>query len=72
MSTRSKLLVVALIAFLLLRMLTKMSQEKQTLLETTRLVRTNLMHRKDFTRLRQLHRPPPLDSRQIMLNWGST
>src|SRR5947199_10582879 len=44
-------IAVALIAFLLLRMLTRMSQEKQTLLETTRLVRTNLMHRKDFTRL---------------------
>jgi len=65
-------IAVALIAFLLLRMLNKMSQEKQTLLETTRLVRTNLMHRKDFTRLKQLHTPPPLDSRQITLNWGST
>ena len=65
-------IAVALIAFLLLRMLTKMSQEKQTLLETTRLVRSNLMHRKDFTRLRQLPRPLPLDSPQIMLNWGST
>jgi hypothetical protein len=30
------------------------------------------MHRKDFTRLKQLHKPPPLDSRRIMLNWGST
>jgi IS4 transposase len=65
-------IAVALIAFLLLRMLNKMSQEKQTLLQTTRLVRTNLMHRKDFTRLSQIHRPPQLDSRQIMLNWGST
>ena len=65
-------IAVALIAFLLLRMLSKMSQEKQTLLETTKLIRTNLMHRKDFTRLRQLHRPPELNSRQIMLNWGST
>ena len=65
-------IAVALIAFLLLRILNKMSQEKQTLLETTRLVRTNLMHQKDFTRLKQLHKPPPLDSRQIMLNWGST
>jgi hypothetical protein len=65
-------IAVALIAFLLLRMSNKMSQDKQTLLETTRLVRTNLMHRKDFTRLRQLHRPPPVNSRQIMLNWGST
>jgi IS4 transposase len=65
-------IAVALIAFLLLRMLTKMSQEKQTLLETTRLVRTNLMHRKDFTRLRQLRQPPQLNSQQIMLDWGST
>ena len=65
-------IAVALIAFLLLRILNKISQEKQTLLETTRLVRTNLMHRKDFTRLKQLHRPPPLDSRQIVLDWGST
>ncbi len=62
---------VALIAFLLLRILNKMSQDKQTLLDTTRLVRINLMHRKDFTRLSQLHRPPKLNSRQIMLNWGS-
>jgi IS4 transposase len=65
-------IAVALIAFLLLRILNKMSQDKQTLLETTRLVRTNLMHRKDFTRLRQLHQPPQLDSRQSVLNWGST
>jgi IS4 transposase len=65
-------IAVALIAFLLLRILNKMSQEKQSLLETTRLVRTNLMHRKDFTRLGQLHKPPPLDSRQITLNWGLT
>jgi len=65
-------IAVALIAFLLLRTLNKMSQDKQTLLETTRLIRTNLMHRKDLTRLRQIHQPPQLDSRQIMLNWGST
>jgi DDE family transposase/uncharacterized protein DUF4372 len=65
-------IAVALIAFLLLRVLNKMSQDKQTLLETTRLVRTNLMHRKDFTRLRQLHQPFLPDPRQIMLNWGST
>src|SRR5450756_2781436 len=58
-------IAVALIAFLLLRMLNKMSQDKQTLLETTRLVRTNLMHRKDFTRLKQLQSPKPLDSRPV-------
>ena len=65
-------IAVALIVFLLLRILNKMSQEKLTLLETARLVRINLMHRKDFTRLKQLHKPPPPDSRQITLNWGST
>ena len=65
-------IAVALIAFLLLRMLAKMSQEKLTMLEATRLVRINLMHRKDFTRLKQSYQSPPLDSRQIMLNWGST
>ena len=62
----------ALIAFLLLGMLRKMAQDNQTLLETTRLVRTNLMHRKDFTRLKQFQKPPPLDSRQLSLNWSST
>jgi len=65
-------IAVALIAFLLLNMLRKMAQDKQTLLETTRLVRVNLMHRKDFTRLRQIQRPPPLDSAQFSLNWSST
>ena len=65
-------IAVALIAFLLLRILNKMSQEKPTFLETSRLVRSNLMHRKDFTRLKQLHKPPQLNTRQIMLNWGST
>jgi len=65
-------IAVALIAFLLLGMLRKIAQVHQTLLETTRLVRTNLMHRKDFTRLRQIQRPPPLDSKQLALNWGST
>ena len=63
---------VALIAYLLMKMLCKMAHVNQTLLETTRLVRTNLMHRKDFTRLKQLQRTPQLDSRQIVLNWGST
>jgi IS4 transposase len=65
-------IAVALIAFLLLSTLRKMAQDKQTLLETTRLVRTNLMHRKDFTRLKQLQKPPPLDSQQLSLNWSAT
>ena len=65
-------IAVALIAFLLLSLLRKMAQDQQTLLETTQLVRTNLMHRKDFTRLKQPQKPPPLNSRQLSLNWSST
>jgi hypothetical protein len=65
-------IAVALIAFLLLRIMHKMAQGKHGLLELTRLVRTNLMHRKDFTRLRLTQFPPPRDSRQLSLNWSST
>jgi hypothetical protein len=65
-------IAVALIAFLLLSLLCKMAQGNQTLLESTRLVRTNLMHRKDFTRLKQLQNPPPSDSQQLSLNWRAT
>ena len=65
-------IAVAPIAFLLLNTLRKMAQDKQTLLETIRLVRANLMHRKDFTQMRQIQRPPPLDSAQLSLNWSST
>jgi hypothetical protein len=65
-------IAVALIAFLLLSLLRKMAQDQQSLLETTRLVRANLMHRKDFTRLKQPQKPPPLDSQQLSLNWSPT
>jgi hypothetical protein len=65
-------IAVAPIAFLLLSMLRKMAQDKQTLLEPTRLVRTNLMHRKNFTHLKQFQKPPPLGSQQLSLNWRST
>ncbi len=65
-------IAVALIAFLLRSLLRKMAQDQQTLLETARLVRTNLMHRKDFTRLKQPQKHPPLDSSQLSLNWCST
>ena len=63
---------VAMIAFLLLGMLRKIAKGNQTLLETARLVRANLMHRKDFTRLKHPQKPPPLDSAQLSLNWSST
>jgi hypothetical protein len=65
-------IAVALIAFLLLHTLNRMTQAKHGFLELVRLVRSNLMHRKDFTRLRQHHAPPPIDSRQLALNWAST
>jgi IS4 transposase len=63
---------VALIAFLSLSLLQKMTKVQHSFLELVRLVRTNLMHRKDFTRLREICIPPPLDSRQLVLNWQST
>ena len=65
-------IAVALIAFVLLSQLRKMAQVNQTLLETTRLIRANLMHRRDFTALKQPQKPPPIDTRQLCLNWSST
>jgi hypothetical protein len=65
-------IAVALIAFLLVHLLQKMTQVKHGFLELVRLVRVNLMHRKDMTRLRQTQIPPPLDSRQLMLDWSTT
>jgi Transposase DDE domain/Domain of unknown function (DUF4372) len=65
-------IAVALIAFLLLHMLQKITQVKHGFLELVRLVRGNLMHRKDFTRLRQTQPPRPIDSRQLALDWSST
>jgi hypothetical protein len=63
---------VALVAYLLMKTLCKMAQVPQTLLETTRLLRANLMQRRDFTRLKQPETKPQIDSRQMSLSWGST
>ena len=65
-------IAVALIAFLLLRLLREITQANHGFLELVRLVRANLMHRKDFSRLRQNLPPPPIDSRQLQLNWAIT
>jgi hypothetical protein len=65
-------IAVALIAFLLLHLLHKMTKVQHRFLDLVRLVRANLMHRKDITRLRQSQAPPPIDSRQLTLNWGMT
>ena len=64
-------IAVALIAYLL-RALHKLTHEQRGFLELVRLVRGNLMHRKDFTRLRQTQAPRPIDSRQLTLDWSST
>jgi hypothetical protein len=63
---------VALIAYLRLQMAQKLSKEKHGFLEMVRLIRINLMHRKDFTRLRQKQRPTQRDSRQTELCLGFT
>jgi hypothetical protein len=65
-------IAVALIAFLLLRQLQDVTKAKHGFLELARLVRANLMHRKDPTRLRTPPPPPPLDSRQLQLCLAST
>jgi hypothetical protein len=65
-------IAVALIAFLILHLLHKISKTKGGFLEFVRLVRANLMHRKDITRLRQINVSSPLDSRQLALNWETT
>ena len=65
-------IAVALIAFLLLRQLQDVTKAKHGFLELARLVRANLMHRKDPTRLRKPPPPPPLDSRQLQLCLAST
>lgn len=65
-------IAAALIAFLLLHMLRQITKVKHGFLELVRLVRANLMARKDLTRLRKTQIAPPLDSRQLLLNWGYT
>src|SRR6201995_2514325 len=60
-------IAVALIAFLLLRALQQVAKETQGFLELVRLVRTNLMHRKAPTRLKNPPPSEPLDSRQRQL-----
>ncbi len=55
-------IAVALIAYLLLRALQQLTKEQHGFLELVRLVRANLMHRKDPTRLRR-NLPPPQSTR---------
>jgi len=65
-------IAVALIAFLLLRQLQEVIKAKHGFLELVRLVRANLMHRKDVSHLRDNNPPPPIDPRQLQLNLRTT
>src|ERR1700722_18382286 len=65
-------IAVALIAYLLLRALQQVAKDASGFLELVRLVRANLMHRKDPTRLRNPPPPEPLDSSQLQLSFPST
>ena len=65
-------IAVALIAYLLLRALQQITKETHGFLELVRLVRANLMHRKDAARLRNPPPPEPLDSRQLQLSFLSS
>ena len=65
-------IAVALIAFLLMQLLRKITPGSPSLLETARLLRANLMHRKNLTRLRQSKPPPTEDSQQLSLTWATT
>ncbi len=60
-------IAVALIAFLLLHALQQITKDPHGFLGLVQLVRANLMHRKDPTRLRKPPPPPPLDSNQLQL-----
>jgi Transposase DDE domain/Domain of unknown function (DUF4372) len=65
-------IAVALIAYLLLSALQQIAKETRGFLELVRLVRTNLMHRKDAARLKNPPPPEPLDSSQLQLSFPST
>ena len=65
-------IAVALISFLVLHEISKMSSDAKSFLDLVRLIRANLMHRKDMTRLRQIQHRRPSNSRQLGLDFGAT
>ena len=65
-------IAVALIAFLILHTIAKTAQGVKGFLDLARLVHTNLMHRKDMTRLRQIQHHPPINCNQMELNFGAS
>jgi IS4 transposase len=65
-------IAVALIAFLIMHLLRTMTKVEHGPKKLVLLVRTNLMHRKDVTRMHQIQHPPPIDSRQLTLDLAYT
>jgi hypothetical protein len=61
-------IAVALIAYLILRMAQDCAKITPSLLAFTRLVRANLMHRRDLAALLKPPTPPPHDPRQLCLH----
>jgi hypothetical protein len=63
-------IAVALIAYLILRQAQDLSKPISSFVTFTRLIKANLMHRKDFTRLLAHTPSTPQDARQTELDWG--
>ena len=63
-------IAVALIAYLLLRQAQDLAKTTPSPLAFARLVRANLMHRRDLGRLLAPDLPVPLNPRQLCLDWG--
>jgi hypothetical protein len=61
---------VALIAFLLLHLLRTTTKANHGFLELSRLVRSNLMHRRDVTHLKLPKPPLQRDTRQLIIKWA--
>jgi hypothetical protein len=62
-------IIVALIAFLLLRLAQAAQTAVQSPLAFARLIRANLMHRRRIDRLLEPEEPPVQDHRQMALQW---
>lgn len=63
-------LAVALIAFLLLRLVQQAIKDVHSPLAFARLVRANLMHRRRIDRLLEPEAAPPLNPNQMVLQWS--
>ena len=68
----SRLIAVALIAYLLLRLAQEATRLVSSPLAFARLVRVNLMHFRRVDDLLKPHPPPDQDLRPVCFNWGGT